>query len=451
MPTINQRELEICAGQQSEEWEVLSSIYPDCVSRNASSGILKFEIPVELEYPMDVFVTGNGSAKQQEHHLSMSSLPPILLEIVLPPGYPLRAAPEITSFHVSGSWIPRSGRLLETLQVMWQPGDVILYTWVEWIRSADFLNAMNIIQDGVLRISHSTPQMLLPFLIAYENKSQSSKFNLASHSCNVCFETLKGSRCLQLFCGHVFCRACLRDGWGLYITEGDISHVGCLEPQCVKDGQEATEDEVRRVVTEEEVRRWKWLREKKAAERDPSIVLCPMFLCQTPVSKPSGADAQDGTGWERLRTCPSCNYAFCSFCKRTWHGPLSDCPIQIAERLVIEYKETTVGSPVRKRMEQRHGKRNLERLVRKYEEDRANREWLEKSTMACPRCHVHVEKSMGCNHMTCSKCKQHFCYRCGSKLLADNPYEHFSRLGGGCYRQLFDVVGEEPMEGFVWV
>jgi E3 ubiquitin-protein ligase RNF14 len=35
----------------------------------------------------------------------------------------------------------------------------------------------------------------------------------------------------------------------------------------VKDGQEASEDEVRRVVTEEEVRRWKWLREKKASER----------------------------------------------------------------------------------------------------------------------------------------------------------------------------------------
>jgi len=35
----------------------------------------------------------------------------------------------------------------------------------------------------------------------------------------------------------------------------------------VKDGQEAAEDEVRRVVTEEEVRRWKWLREKKASER----------------------------------------------------------------------------------------------------------------------------------------------------------------------------------------
>ena len=85
------------------------------------------------------------------------------------------------------------------------------------------------------------------------------------------------------------------------------------------------------------------------------------------------------------------------------HGPLSDCPIQIAERLVIEYLETTERSSVRKTMERRYGRKNLEKLVAKYEEDRANQEWLEKSTKACPSCHVHVEKSMGCNHVRNSR------------------------------------------------
>jgi hypothetical protein len=129
----------------------LQSIYPDYVSRDASSGILKFEIPVELAFPMDVLVTGTGTAESQEYHLSLSSLPPVLLEIVLPPAYPLRAAPEIVSFHVSGSWIPLSRRLSEKLLGMWQPGEVILYAWVEGIRGADFLDAMGIRQDGVLR------------------------------------------------------------------------------------------------------------------------------------------------------------------------------------------------------------------------------------------------------------------------------------------------------------
>ena len=30
----------------------------------------------------------------------------------------------------------------------------------------------------------------------------------------------------------------------------------------------------------------------------------------------------------------------------------------------------------------------------------------------CPFCSRWVEKSMGCNHMTCV-CKKHFCYKCG--------------------------------------
>ena len=85
------------------------------------------------------------------------------------------------------------------------------------------------------------------------------------------------------------------------------------------------------------------------------------------------------------------------------HGPLSNCPIQAAEKLVIEYMKTAKGSPVREWMERRYGKKNLERLVAKYEEDRANQAWLKKSTMACPSCHVHVEKSMGCNHVRSSR------------------------------------------------
>ncbi len=112
---------------------------------------MKFEIPIELAYPADVLVTGTGDAESQEYHLSLSSFPPVLLEVVLPPAYPLHAAPEIVSFHVSGSWIPRSGRLLEKLLGMWQPGEVILYTWVEGIQCAEFLDSMGIIRDGALR------------------------------------------------------------------------------------------------------------------------------------------------------------------------------------------------------------------------------------------------------------------------------------------------------------
>lgn len=281
-----------------------------------------------------------------------------------------------------------------------------------------------------------------------------SQFSQSSFTCSICFSVFKGSRCLQLACSHVFCRTCLEDFWGLCIKEGDVGRVGCPDPECVKEHSEASEEDVRKVVSEDQLKRWKWLRQKQTLERDPSIIHCPMEFCQTPVPKPAESDGD--SGWARLRTCPSCSYSFCAFCKRTWHGPLTDCPISFAETFLIEYMELPVDSPKRVNIERRFGKTNLRRMVAKYEEEQMNKKWLEDSTMACPGCHVHVEKSLGCNHMTCSKCGQHFCYRCGAKLFAGDPYKHFSTPGLSCYSKLFDFQSAEdnewqPVEGFEFI
>ena len=54
--------------------------------------------------------------------------------------------------------------------------------------------------------------------------------------------------------------------------------------------------------------------------------------------------------------------------------------------------------------------------------------------------------------MTCAKCKQHFCYRCGEKLSVNDPYKHFSMPGAKCYSKLFDQdsvdEGWQPMDAF---
>ncbi|EFA76340.1 RING zinc finger-containing protein [Heterostelium album PN500] len=46
------------------------------------------------------------------------------------------------------------------------------------------------------------------------------------------------------------------------------------------------------------------------------------------------------------------------------------------------------------------------------------REWISistilKTTTLCSRCHVAVERTTGCNHMTCKMCGHQFCYACG--------------------------------------
>ena len=42
----------------------------------------------------------------------------------------------------------------------------------------------------------------------------------------------------------------------------------------------------------------------------------------------------------------------------------------------------------------------------------ANNKWLELFSKQCPQCHWHIQKSEGCDHMTCRYCKHEFCWEC---------------------------------------
>ncbi|KAI0690685.1 RWD-domain-containing protein [Cytidiella melzeri] len=459
--TADSEDVQRCAELRNEEWEVIQSIYPDYISSSANGGVIKLEIPVELPQPTEVIITAEGDPQprlqvQKEANIPaifLNALPPLLLEIILPPLYPLHLPPVILSVHATHSWLtPKTVDLQQRLIKLWQKGEGALYGWIEWFRSAEFLDAVGLAGDAgsgkCIRLTHASPQLLLPLLIAHDADMQQSRFCEMSYSCEICLTSIKGARCLRLSCAHVFCRSCLGDFWALSIKEGDVGKVGCPDPSCVKRAQEASEEEVRRVVTEEEVQRWQWLRHKRLLEKDPTMIYCP--VCQNPVPRPP--DAEESSPWERLRTCGGCEYSFCAYCRRTWHGSVNECAMSSTESFVMAYIQLAEGSPARALLECRYGRANIRRLVAKYEEDQANKKWMDKATMACPGCRIKVEKAYGCNHMTCAKCGQHFCFRCGDKLHASNPYQHFSTPGISCYSKLFDYQstneGRQPIEGF---
>jgi E3 ubiquitin-protein ligase RNF14 len=140
-----------------------------------------------------------------------------------------------------------------------------------------------------------------------------------------------------------------------------------------------------------------------------------MAFCQTPV--PKSSDLEEGTGWERLRLCPTCSFSFCGFCRRTWygcnffsrsfpycsffrHGAHTLCPIAYTEKLVLEYLALPGGSSKRVLIERRFGEANILKLVAMYKEEQANKQWFLSRTKACPGCNVKVEKSLGCNHVS---------------------------------------------------
>lgn len=167
-----------CEAIQREEWEVLEvsfsslpvahasgglnrtkSIFPDFLSngRNAAEGRIELEIPVELAeetsqrvmvVPLDEQPQGDFSHFDcdLQPSLSLTTLPPITLILTIPLDYPLHQPPIISELRSSYGWLAAEKlKLLErNLLRVWEvehemsgEGRVILYDWVEMVRSAE--------------------------------------------------------------------------------------------------------------------------------------------------------------------------------------------------------------------------------------------------------------------------------------------------------------------------
>jgi len=54
-----------------------------------------------------------------------------------------------------------------------------------------------------------------------------------------------------------------------------------------------------------------------------------------------------------------------------------------------------------------------------------NQRFIKQVSKKCPHCKVPTQKGDGCNHMTCSQCRGHWCWICGTKVKSGGS-EHFS-------------------------
>ena len=198
------------------------------------------------------------------------------------------------------------------------------------------------------------------------------------------------------------------------------------------------------------VRRYVEMKRKKKLEADKTTVYCPRTWCQGPAkstnyppipadltayidNEVSDDDSVDGDTdklktntknvppdpSDRLAVCEKCSLAFCKVCYMGWHGPFARCYPRDPNELSAEEK--------------------------------ASYEYIRKNTSPCPYCNAPVQKTMGCNHMSCFQCRTHFCYLCGSWLDGNNPYQHFNKAGTGCYQRLWELEegdeGQAPEDG----
>ncbi|KAF7161212.1 hypothetical protein CNMCM6106_008538 [Aspergillus hiratsukae] len=390
---------------------------------------------------------------------TLSHLPPLSLEIDLPEGYPSEKAP-IFRLETNPPWLPHSiiSRLTDDGKRLWEEcgRDLVVYTYIDHLQQlAETAFSVSDTADQEVPL----PRDIKIALLDYNNKAEREQFEQETFECGVCLEPKKGSVCHRLLsCSHVFCVPCLQDFFNSCITEGDVDSVKCLSPDCAKERNGVPEagNQLKRrkkhdrtlspsellqiPLDQETVQRYVFLKRKKKLESDKSTVYCPRQWCQgaarskkhpKPVDPmtddvdssdeeegfafdPNGDEAQLPPMADRVAICEDCNYAFCSVCKKGWHGELVRCfPRRDAELSA---------------------------------EEKATEEYLRLYTSPCPTCDAPCQKRLGCNHMICFKCSTHFCYLCSSWLSEDNPYRHFNDTNSQCYNRLWDLEGGDGLD-----
>jgi E3 ubiquitin-protein ligase RNF14 len=241
-------------------------------------------------------------------------------------------------------------------------------------------------------------------------------------------------------CKHVFCKPCLLDYFSFLIEQGSVDLLCCPDQECKKLAVKNTIsngkhhfclDDLKELLTQEQFDRYQKLFVMQSIQSRPDVCYCPRNLCQYPNIKSPD---------DKLIICTECQFAFCWMCLRSWHGVAQACRLGNLEKLAVEYMGA--DQETKAYLEMKYTKKIIEKVVKEFEENQLNKEYIANHTTSCPVCTTSIEKSYGCNHMTCSQCSTHFCFLCGCFLLASSAYDHFSGQNS-CNGRLFDLPGDE--------
>lgn len=452
--------------EREEELSTIAAIFPELVVDSKNPYAARIELAVAPSAPLAVHflsaapppslpnldhgkLLGNNETDGNSTHVAadvhdLHHLPPLRLDVVLPKGYPEDKAPEVT-LATNPEWLStdKLRQLAKHVETLWEDYGrcQILFSYIDHLQQAAE-RAFDLLDSGL-----DLSPTLKPALLDFDTKTKKAVFDAQTFDCGICLEPKKGSECYRLNkCSHVFCRPCLQDSYTNYIQEGDIVRIRCLDPTCgeakskKKKGNKTLHptELLEMSIPGPTVRRYVDMKRKKKLEADKTTIYCPRSWCQAPArskkypaipvdlrecpeSEEEASDDEDGDNnkstsgtADRLQICsnPACGLAFCRVCYSGWHGDFARCWPRDASELT--------------------------------EEEKASYDYIRTHTSPCPECNTPVQKTHGCNHMTCFQCQTHFCYLCGFWLDGSNPYSHFNKPGT-CYQKLWEL--EEGDDG----
>ncbi|XP_076673803.1 E3 ubiquitin-protein ligase RNF14-like isoform X1 [Andrena cerasifolii] len=373
-------------------------------------------------------------------------LPPVRVYLKLPDDYPSKSPP---NFYVTTSWLSpwQISRVCQKLDEVWvdNKGQEILFLWLEFLRNdlLTFLHITDVLDISFLHMvyynledyfklnlifesdARAVYNMLyvdpIQFLINYDKAQCETEFRNNYYICIICFEVYCGEKCIKLSnCSHIYCKKCMQDYVAININDGTVNNLTCPSISCDSSiAIHQIKDLCPKLFSKYESLS---LRITLSTMKD--LIYCPRISCQCPHVK----DTDD-----TLLICAKCDYAFCSYCYKAYHGA-SPCTVSAYEatKLIQDYQS---GNQQQKRLlEKRHGRKQIQIIVEKH----LTVEYLNKNAKACPSCQTMTVKISGCNKMTCIHCKAHFCWLCGAHITSSNAYDHFLSMNNTCYRRLLE-------------
>ncbi|XP_067085088.1 E3 ubiquitin-protein ligase RNF14 [Osmerus mordax] len=459
---------------QEDELLALASIYDEEEFHRAESD-QGGEIQLCLELPPHFKLIVKGGEKETEYDICY--LPPLVLNFELPVDYPSSASPVFT---LSSTWLTRAQMtsLCRRLDELWEEssGCVVLFTWVQFLKeeAVPFLGITSPLElafaarppgegkKGEAAAAAASPSGslqpggggrkgkaeaepdpravlvvdprsdILPQLLDFDETQRQKTFDSKAFCCAICFCEKLGAGCLCFKeCQHVYCKTCMSEYFQIQIRDGNVQCLNCPEPKCTSL---ATPSQVKLLVGEELFARYDRLLLQSSLDLMADVVYCPRQSCTTAVMVEPNTT---------MGICPACQYAFCTLCKRGYHG-LSHCKVTADELRGLRDEYMSASAEGKRFMEQRFGKRVIQRAV----EESFSRDWLNENCKGCPRCGANIQKVDGCNKMTCTTCKQYFCWLCLGPLTRVNPYSHFNNPASSCYNQLFQGVDIDEDDAF---
>ncbi|KAI6192251.1 RBR-type E3 ubiquitin transferase [Aphelenchoides bicaudatus] len=189
-------------------------------------------------------------------------------------------------------------------------------------------------------------------------------------NCNVCFE--ENVPLIGLSCSHKFCGECWEMHLKSKIEDERNWMINCMEDEC---GGLLCEDTIRRMTTDNDLfQQYRELTAESFIQVSDLVKWCPGSDCKRAIR------INDP---ECLGVKCSCLKSFCIGCDlEENHDPIS-C-------------------------------KRFEQWKNKSHEDNASLVWINQNSKKCPLCKAPIEKSGGCNHMTCriTSCRHEFCWLC---------------------------------------